>query len=582
MRVPRRFHLWALAAGVVAAVASTWPMAAHLSDHVLDGARFIDPAAPETFAAANIGADVITTVWILNWVLHALVTQPLHVFDANIFYPTPLAGARQEILIATNLLGAPGAVLGGPVLAHQTALLLCLVSTFWAAAYVVARWTGSLAGALVAGVLLVVSPFHQGQIIHLQSLGTAYLPLLVFGIERFGATGRPRWAALAGGALALQILSGQYLGYMAMVTATVGGLVCVLAGRADERPVRRLARDVLWLGGAATAAAVVILPFTIPYFRLSATGDIPDNRGFLPNKVWSLTWYLPARGDHWTSIAWSACLLALIGVAVLIRSGREGRVRAAMLVAIGWVGVLVSLGNAPNPLALWQLLAAVVPGFRGMREPIRFTLVPYLAVALLAGCGAAAVARRFPRVGPAAVLALAIGAAYHGWRGPFPLRYVPVGRDVPEVYRVLARCGDGDPLIELPIAMEVDSFRDAEPQLASVYHFLPLLNGRASYWPASLGDVRRLANLELTVPAAREELRRLTGVRWVLVHCKARFLSVVVALCEANGVWKSFPSRAFGSGDDEVRLYDLGRVATLPRPVPRRPLPTPGCLTADR
>jgi uncharacterized membrane protein YfhO len=200
-------------------------------------------------------------VWILNWVLHALVTQPLRVFDANVFYPTPLAGARQEILFATDLLGAPGALLGNPVLAHQTALLLCLVLTFWAAAYVVARWTGSLTGALVAGILLAVSPFHQVQLSHLQSLGTAYLPLVVLGLERFGATGRPRSAALVAAALTLQILSGQYLGYMAMVTAAVGGLVCVVAGRPDERPLRRLARDVVWLGGAAAAAALITLPF---------------------------------------------------------------------------------------------------------------------------------------------------------------------------------------------------------------------------------------------------------------------------------------------------------------------------------
>jgi hypothetical protein len=581
LKLPRRFHVWALAVGVVTAVASTWPMAAHLSDHVVDGARFVSPAAPTTWAASNIGADVITTVWILNWVLHALVTQPLHLFDANIFYPTPLAGARQEILFGADLLGIPGALLVGPVFAHQTALLLCLILTFWAAAYVVARWTGSLVGGLVAGILLTVSPFHQGQLYHLQSLGTMYLPLIVFGLERFGATGRPRWAALVGMALAMQIVTGQYLGCMAVVTAAAGGAVSVVAGRADDRPFRRMGRDALWLGGAAAAATLVTLPFAIPYFRLSATGDIPDHRHVLTHNVWHLGEYLPWSG-WWASIAITAWLLALAGVVVLARGGRAGRVRAAMLVTIWCVGAFASLGAREDRLTLWGVLAAVVPGFAALREPIRFALLPYLAIALLGGCAAAAAARRFPRVGTAAVLVMAVAAAYEVWHGPIPLRYVPVGRDVPEVYRVLARCGDGDPLIELPIAMAVDNFRDADPQLASVYHFLPLLNGRASYSPALLEDVRRLANLELTVPAARDELRRLTGVRWVLVHCKVRVLSVVVALCHANGVWKTFPSRAFGSGDDEVRLYDLGRVATLPRPVPRRPEPTPGCITADR
>ena len=427
----RRFHVWTLAAAVVTAVASTWPIAAHLSDHVIDGALFISPAAPHTFWAENIRADVITTVWILNWVLHALVTQPLHVFDANIFYPTPLAGARQEILFATDILGAPGALLGNPVLAHQTALLLCLVLTFWAAAYVVARWTGSLVGGIVAGILLTVSPFHQGQIFHLQSLGTAYLPLVVLGIERFGATGRPRWAALVGIALAMQTLSGQYLGYMAMVVAAVAGVVCVVAGRPDERPLRRLGRDVLWLAGAAAFAGLMTLPFAIPYFRLSQTGDIPDFSHAWTNKLYFLVRYLPWYPDQSATISLAAWLLVLGGIAALLWNGREGRVRAVMLVAIGWAGALASLGERRDVLNLWGALAAVVPGFGSMREPIRFTLVPYLAVALLGGCCAAAVVRRLPRLGTVAALLLAVAAAYHAWRGPLPLRYVPVGRDVP-------------------------------------------------------------------------------------------------------------------------------------------------------
>jgi hypothetical protein len=93
--------------------------------------------------------------------------------------------------------------------------------------------------------------------------------------------------------------------------------------------------------------------------------------------------------------------------------------------------------------------------------------------------------RRFPRIGTVAAIGMAVAAAYHAWRGPLPLRYVPVGRDVPDVYRVLARCGDGDPLVELPMGMAVDNFRDAEPQLFSVYHWLPLLNGAEAMRPRS-------------------------------------------------------------------------------------------------
>src|SRR6185503_6284001 len=103
-------------------------------------------------------------------------------FDANIFYPAPLPLARAEHSVATAVLGAPGALVGGPVFAHQTAFLLCAVLNVWATAYVVMRWSGSLVGGLVAGVLLAVSPFHQRERPHLQSLGTQYFPLMLLGL----------------------------------------------------------------------------------------------------------------------------------------------------------------------------------------------------------------------------------------------------------------------------------------------------------------------------------------------------------------------------------------------------------------
>jgi hypothetical protein len=44
--------------------------------------------------------------------------------------------------------------------------------------------------------------------------------------------------------------------------------------------------------------------------------------------------------------------------------------------------------------------------------------------------------------------------------------------------------------------------------------------------------------------------------------------------------WTRYPSRHFP--ETNVRLFDLGRVEELPRPVPRRVPPTTGCLTDAR
>src|SRR5262249_3190542 len=129
--LPRHFHLVAALLGIATAVIATWPVTAHLSDQLIDGAMLTDPPRPEGCPAGNIGADVFTTVWIVNWVLHALATNPLHLFDANIFHPAPLALARSEHLIGLAPLALPGALVGGPVVAHQTALIACFALNVW-------------------------------------------------------------------------------------------------------------------------------------------------------------------------------------------------------------------------------------------------------------------------------------------------------------------------------------------------------------------------------------------------------------------------------------------------------------------
>src|SRR6266581_7405659 len=53
------------------------------------------PHASSTISGAIHGNDAEWTVWVLGWVAHAIVTDPAHLFDANINFPAPrqLAGS---------------------------------------------------------------------------------------------------------------------------------------------------------------------------------------------------------------------------------------------------------------------------------------------------------------------------------------------------------------------------------------------------------------------------------------------------------------------------------------------------------
>ena len=53
------------------------------------------------------GPDTRLYLWTLGWDLHALKTDPFHIFDANIFFPENQTLAYSEHLIGAALLGFP-------------------------------------------------------------------------------------------------------------------------------------------------------------------------------------------------------------------------------------------------------------------------------------------------------------------------------------------------------------------------------------------------------------------------------------------------------------------------------------------
>src|ERR1700687_5435078 len=69
-------------AGVALAVITSWPLIAHRPSRI----------APDL-------ADPVRTSWQIAWVGHAMLHHPLHLFDANVFYPHPLSLAFSDSLL---------------------------------------------------------------------------------------------------------------------------------------------------------------------------------------------------------------------------------------------------------------------------------------------------------------------------------------------------------------------------------------------------------------------------------------------------------------------------------------------------
>src|SRR3954471_7317090 len=139
---------------VLLAIAHTWPLALHPGRYSL-----------------NYNADTQLNEWILAWIAHQLPRAPLHLFEANIFYPAHDALAFSEPLIVPALMGAPLAWAGAsPVLVHNLVLMAGFALTAFAATLLVDAWTGSLLAGLLAGSMFAFNTHTLSRTAHVQGV----------------------------------------------------------------------------------------------------------------------------------------------------------------------------------------------------------------------------------------------------------------------------------------------------------------------------------------------------------------------------------------------------------------------------
>ena len=159
--------LWVAMAGVLLAVITSWPLLAHLPSRI----------------APDLG-DPVRTAWQISWVGHAMLHDPLHLFDSNTFYPHPLSLAFSDSLLGYGPAGFFGS---GTVaaLVRYNLLFLWAWSLCFVGAYLLAREIGlGRLGGAVAGVAFAYAPYRVTEAGHLHVISSGGIPLALFLLLR--------------------------------------------------------------------------------------------------------------------------------------------------------------------------------------------------------------------------------------------------------------------------------------------------------------------------------------------------------------------------------------------------------------
>jgi len=480
------------------------------------------PIAPRILTAGRTDSgDGRYSVWNVAWVAHALVTDPLHVYDANIFYPHRRTLTFSEPNIGAGAMAIPFYWLGGknPHFAHNAVLLLSFVLAMAGVYALVAHLSGARAGAAVAAVSFAFCPFIYSHLTHIQLLMTAGMPFALLAMHRYIARPSAGRAVALGLILAAQALSCGYYGIYAGLLVGYGFIFYGIS-RGAWRSLR------YWLGIAAAAviAIAIVGPFFLPYIDLK--GDTGFERSIDDARRWAADWhsYLvsSARGHTWVlpyvrpwaEVLYPGTVAMALGVLALGGLRRKaappaGRDHISFYASVVAIACWASFGPDAG---LYRWLYDTIPVFTWLRAPARFGVVCVLGLAVLGGFTIAGWVSRLRRpvlIGTGLVLL----ALTDLWVGPLDL---VEPRPVDPAHTALARLPRG-PVAEFPFFHLRENFhRHTEFMLFSTAHWQPLLNGYSDNIPV---DFRALAPQMDRFPDGRSfDAMQARGVRYLLVH----------------------------------------------------------------
>ncbi|HEY2593705.1 MAG TPA: hypothetical protein VGK33_07375 [Chloroflexota bacterium] len=378
---------WVVLGAIALAVLTSWPLILHLPSRI----------------APDLG-DPVRTAWQVAWVGHAMLHDPLHLFDANAFYPHPLSLAFSDSLLGYG----PAAFFGhGTVaaLVRYNLLFLWAWSLCFVGAYLLARELGlGRLGGAAAGIAFAYAPYRVTEAGHLHVISSGGIPLALFLLLR-GYRHSSRGLVLAGWLVsAWQVSLGFTLGlqycYLLAVLTLVAAVYWWLAGR-PALPRRLLAVTCIGIAVLGVVAIYEARPYlkvaseyptakrTLKEVKNYSAGPAAWLSASSENRVWGDVTARARAHVHSKneSVFWPGGLILVLAAVGLAAPLYTRRLRIGLAVGIGVVSILalgMGLTGAGYP---YRLLFDYAPGWDGVRVPGRVFTLATLFYALLAGAG---------------------------------------------------------------------------------------------------------------------------------------------------------------------------------------------------
>ena len=503
--------------------------------------------APGTLVLGDV-PDAHMYLWTLAWDAHAFINQPLHIFDANIYYPYANTLAYSENLIGSAFVAAPIIWLTGNVVlaTNLTALLTCVLCGV--GAYFLARRLHiGVGGAIICGIVFAFAPPRFMRMGQLHMTAVQWIPFALGFLHTYFELGRRRDLLWATGLFSLQaVTSGHGAAYLFLSTAALLAWQFALGA---PLAIKQRLKDFGVAGAYLLAPAVLIM---LPY-RLSQS-EAGLKRGYLSDAQPSIESFVasPARFHQFLreqfwgpfekepdAFLFPGVLVVILAAVAVVSWPARRRLRDNATAFYFLLAVVSTMMFVAWPFELWRYVHWL-PGLNFIRVPSRFIILTMLALAVLAGFGVDRLATKLSRsvsAAAAAVIAVLMLAEY----STYPFEGVPFAINPPAADRWLNTQPKPFVVAEVPSPSPGNVGALERHQTRSMFHAM-------AHWQKTIhgySSLRRPLHdrlyLEMTTfpDAASLASLREVGVTYIVVHAAdygVRWRTVEEQIGKASGL----------------------------------------------
>jgi len=540
------------------------------------------PANLSTGLLEAQSGDPLMQIWVVQWNIHKLTSSLSHYFDANIFYPYSNTFTYHDHMFALGLIGLPIYTMSqNPIVTYNVLLMLSFILSAYGMYLLCREICHNDYAAFLAGLIFGFLPYRFAHIDHLNLLSIQWLPFCLLFLTRYLFSKKIRLSYLFWFWTFFLLQALTSFNYVFMLSFAIGVQILICLG-VQILICRKLKFALLIVGGCIVG--LLLLPFILPYLQanremgfqralaeaesLSARVQdylvAPDNNllyGQLTKRFQSPKSPFPREQMLFNGIL--PMLLAILGsfyvtTRIWYKQGLKqtphrnpvieilclSYIILLIIAGILSLGPSVTLFGKTLPLP-YSWLYHIVPGFKSMRVPARFSLLVSFSLAALAAIGLSQAYKylgSLKRFGSNTLKSVAITGLIGGiilleyYSPPKPLSFYPGTKEtIPAVYQWLAQQTDDLRIIELPVRSAKDNFEYA---YYSTFHWKRMVNGRSAFIP---NGITQIFTEMRGFPSSRTvDLLKSLGMQYVILHTKKLEQELPLTFPESINVLQAF------------------------------------------